>query len=253
MTDSSTPETCVIVGATGAMGSVIAQRLAGAGRRVLAVARSADELDKLATTSELISTCVADIGSDDAVGAIADGLDGPVRLALFAAGLPVRGSADTIEPSGLAVAANIKVAGPVRLLHAVRDHLTEGSRFVAIAGSLGIEPGPLDAGPGTANAALLNLMRQIGALYGPKGITTHTIAPGPIDTPRLRALVETQAAETGRAVDEIWSAYLGKTTLGRLPTLDEIAWLVDMLLAPEAAVLHGAVLTADGGVRHGVL
>lgn len=245
--------TCVVVGATGAMGSAITERLVTRGRRVIAVARSNSELDKLSVAHDLVTPCVADIGSDDAVDSISRCLDGPVELAVFAAGLPVRGSVDSIEPSALSTAANIKVAGPVRLLHAVRDGLGEGSRFVAIAGSLGVEPGPLDAGPGTANAALLNLMRQIGKLYGPKGVTAHTIAPGPVDTPRLRALVETQARESGRPYDEVWGDYVAKTSSGRLPTLDQIAWLVEILLAPEAAVLHGAVLAADGGVRHGIL
>ncbi|GAB40290.1 SDR family NAD(P)-dependent oxidoreductase [Gordonia sputi] len=246
-------ETCVVVGATGAMGTIITERLVTRGHPVIAVARNADELDKLAAISDLVAPCRTDIGDDAAVDDIKRSLTGPVRLAVFAAGLPVKGSADTIDPSALATAANIKVSGTVRLLHGVRDRLVEGSRFVAIAGSLGVEPGPLDAGPGTANAALLNLMRQISALYGPKGVTAHTIAPGPIDTPRLRRIIEIEAAETGRPIDEIWARYRAKTTLGRLPTLDEIAWLVEMLLAPQATVLHGAVLTADGGVRRGIV
>ena len=245
-------ETCVVVGATGAMGAVFTERLAARGYRVVAVARSADELDKLAATDDRIVVCQAGIGNDDAIEQISSRVVGPVRMAVFAAGLPVKGSADSIEPSALATAANIKVAGPVRLLQGVRDRLVEGSRFVAIAGSLGLEPGPLDAGPGTANAALLNLMRQISALYGPKGVTTHTIAPGPIDTPRLRRFIETESAETGQPIEQIWDRYRAKTSLGRLPTLDEIAWLVEMLLAPEAGVLHGSVLNADGGVRHGI-
>lgn len=245
-------EVCVVVGATGAMGEVISTRLADAGYRVVAVARSRDQLDKLCATNSSIAGCVADIGSDDAIATVSAAIDAPVRMAVFAAGLPVRGSADTIEPSALATAANIKVAGPLRLLHAVRDRLSDDARFVVIAGSLGVEPGPLDAGPGTANAALLNLMRQIGALYGPKGVTTHAIAPGPIDTPRLRALVQTQADECGASYQEIWSRYVARTTLGRLPTLDEIGWLVTTLLAPQAAVLHGAVLAADGGTRRGI-
>lgn len=245
-------EYCVVVGATGAMGTAITARLTGLGHRVLAVARKADALDELAASNELIAPCVADISSDNAIAAIAEKLDGPVRLALFAAGLPVRGSADTIAPEALAIAANIKVGGLIRLLHAVRHRLIPGSRFVTIAGSLGLEPGPLDAGPGTANAAVFNLMRQISALYGPKGITTHTIAPGPVDTPRLHAFVETEAAETGRPTAEIWNRYLSKTTLGRLPTLDEISWVVETLLAPEASVLHGSVLNVDAGTRHAV-
>ncbi|EME65244.1 SDR family oxidoreductase [Rhodococcus sp. GXMU-t2271] len=248
----ASPSLCVVVGATGAMGTEFTRRLVRRGLRVVAVARNAEDLDKLATEDDLIVPCVADIADDSAIGTITARLDAPVRLAVFAAGLPVRGSADTIAPGDFAVGANIKVGGLVRLLHAVRDHLVPGSRFVTIAGSLGLEPGPLDAGPGTVNAAVLNLMRQLSALYGPRGVTTHTIAPGPVDTPRLRKFVETEAAETGRDPGEIWDRYRAKTTLGRLPTLDEIGWTLEMLLAPEAAVLHGSVLTVDGGTRHGV-
>lgn len=243
---------CVIVGATGAMGAAFTRRLAQRGLRVIAVARRVDELDELAASAPGIVPCVADISNDSSVKAIAAQVDSPVRMALFAAGLPVGGSADSIAPSDLAVGADIKVGGLIRLLHAVRDHLVPGSRFVAIAGSLGLEPGPLDAMPGTVNAAVINLMRQLSGLYGPKGVTTHTIAPGPIDTPRLRSFTAAEAAETGRDPEEIWARFAAKTTLGRLPTLDEIAWAVDMLLAPEADVLHGCVLNLDGGIRHGI-
>ncbi|MCZ4534853.1 SDR family oxidoreductase [Gordonia terrae] len=246
-------EQCVIVGATGAMGTAISERLVSRGLRVLAVGRDEDALAHLADTNALIEPCAADIGSDGAVDIIAGAITGPVRMALFAAGLPVKGSIDSIDPSAFSIAANIKTGGVVRLLHAIRDHTAKNSRFVAIAGSLGIEPGPLDAGPGTANAALLNLMRQISLMYGPRGMTTHTIAPGPVDTPRLRSFVDREATETGRSVEEIWDRYVARTSLGRLPTLAEIAWLVETLLAPEASVLHGAVLAADGGVRRGII
>ncbi|AWK73970.1 short-chain dehydrogenase [Rhodococcus oxybenzonivorans] len=248
----TTPDLCVVVGATGAMGTEITLRLARRGLRVLAVARSGDDLEKLAAADQRIIPCIADIADDSAIESISALVDSPVRMALFAAGLPVRGSADTIPPGDLAMATNIKVGGLVRLLHAVRGHLVGGSRFVTIAGSLGLEPGPLDAAPGTANAAVFNLMRQLSALYGPKGVTTHTIAPGPVDTPRLRAFVENESAETGQDPEDIWKRYHAKTTLGRLPTLDEIGWVVETLLAPEAAVLHGSVINVDAGTRHGI-
>ncbi|TWH41981.1 short-subunit dehydrogenase [Rhodococcus rhodochrous J38] len=246
------PKLCVVVGATGAMGTEFTRRLVRRGLRVIAVARNAEDLKTLAAESSLILPCVADISDDSAIEAISAYVDAPIRMAVFAAGLPVGGSADTISPGELAVGANIKVGGLVRLLHAVRSQLVPGSRFVAVAGSLGFEPGPLDAAPGTVNAAVFNLMRQLSALYGPKGITTHTIAPGPVDTPRLRKFVETEAAETGRDPDTIWERYRAKTTLGRLPTLDELGWILEMLLAPEASVLHGSVLNVDAGTRHGV-
>lgn len=250
---------CVIVGATGAMGASVTRRLSAEGRRVLAIARSADALDTLAHemnvagAGDLIVPCVADIGNESSVAAIRDALDAAgvarVDLALMAAGLPVGGSLDVMPSADLALAAGFKSVATLHLLRAVEGLLVEGSRFVAIAGSLGLEPGPGDAAPGTANAALINLMRQLSLRKGPDGVTVHTLAPGPVDTPRLRAFAARESAETGAPEAEIWQRYVDKTSTGRLPSLDEIAWFVTTLLAPEAGVLHGAVVSLDGGVR----
>ena len=245
----------VVIGATGTIGQAVIGRLTRRGLPVLAVARGHDDLAKLAAAHELVTPCPADIGSNDAIAAIGSalaGLEGPVRMAVFAAGLPVRGSADTIDPDALAVGSNIKVGGLLRLLHAVRDRLVPGSRFVTFAGSLGLEPRAHEAGPGAVNAAVFNLMRQISLLYGPRGVTTHTLSPGPADTPRLRRIVAAVAAERGAAEEDVWQEYVAQNSLGRLPTADELAWAVEMLLAPEAGILHGSVLYLDAGGHRGI-
>ena len=93
-----------------------------------------------------------------------------------------------------------------------------------------------EAGPGAVNAAVFNLMRQISLLYGPRGVTTHTLSPGPADTPRLRRIVAAVAAERGAAEEEVWQEYVAQNSLGRLPTADELAWAVEMLLDPEQKI-----------------
>ena len=250
---NETAGSVVVVGATGTMGTAITRRLTKAGVPVVAVGRRRQELDDLAATEPLVEPCIADIGEDAASAALASALSGPVRMAVFAAALPVKGSLDVIEPSALATATNIKVAGMVRMVNGVRERLVEGSRLVAVAGSLGLEPNASAAGPGVANAGLFNLMRQLGLLWGPRGVTTHTLAPGPIDSPRLHDLAATAAEERGVSVEEVLETYTGRTSSGRLPPAEEIAWFVASLLAPEAAALHGAVITLDGGVRHGLV
>lgn len=248
-TGATDPGLCVVVGATGALGEAVVRRLAPA-YSVLAVARSSDALARLQEEVPGIAVCAADAGDDSFVETVRAAVDRPVRLAVFAAGLSVAGSIEVIEPSGLARAVDLKVGGTIRLLRAVQDRLADPSTLVAVAGSLGFEPGPMDAAPGAANAALANVMRQASQLYGPRGLVTHTIAPGPLDTPRLRAFAERRAAESGRTPDEVYADYVAKTSAGRLPTVEDVAWLVETLLDPHAAALHGSVLYPDGGVRH---
>jgi NAD(P)-dependent dehydrogenase (short-subunit alcohol dehydrogenase family) len=242
----------VIVGATGSFGRAVTERLVTRGQRVLAVGRHEADLSALASEVAGVTPCVADIADDGAIETISAALDGPVRMAVFAAGLPVAGSVETVSPSDLARGADIKLGGLLRLVRAVDARLVPGSRIVMFAGSLGFEPKASSAGPGAINAGVFNLMRQLGDVYGPRGITTHTMSPGPADTPRLHALVERAAAERGVTVDEQWASYAARTSLGRLPTTREIAWAVSLLLEPEADVLHGGVLTLDAGGHRGI-
>jgi NAD(P)-dependent dehydrogenase (short-subunit alcohol dehydrogenase family) len=206
-----------------------------------------------------VRPCVADIGEPSSVEAIEAGVTaalaehgGGVRMAVFAAGLPVRGSVETIDPSMLAKGADIKLGGLLRLVHAVREQLVAGSRIVTFAGSLGLEPRATEAGPGAINAGVFNLMRQLSLVYGPRGITTHTISPGPADTPRLRRIVEAVSAERGEPFEAVWATYAAENSLGRLPTAAELAWGVTVLLDPEADLLHGSVLYLDAGGHRGI-
>lgn len=240
----------VVVGATGSLGSALVARLAARGLRVVAVARSADALSALAASVDGVVPCVADISANAAISDIRSSLVGEVRMAVLCAGLPVRGSVATIDPDLLAVGAQVKMGGIVRLLQAVRPSFGADARFVAVAGTFGLEPGRDEAGPGAINAGLVNLMKQISQHHGPDGVTVHTVVPGPMDTPRLRHIAETIAAERGVRLEEVWAEYEARTSLGRLPEVDEVAWAIETLLAPQAAILHGTVLHLDaGGLR----
>ena len=80
----------------------------------------------------------------------------------------------------------------------------------------------------------------------------HLVAPGPADTPRLRALSR-QAAETrGVPVETVLAERAAESPLGRLVTPAEVAWAVATLLAPEAAALDGSALSLDVGARRGI-
>jgi len=206
-----------------------------------------------AGSSAAMEWCAADIGSDDAVAAVAAAVgDRPVRMVVQAAGLPAAGPLATIEPDALGRAVALKCGGLLRLVRAVDGHLLPGARVVALGGHYGIEPAPYACAAGVTNAALANLVRQLATAYGPRGVTAHLVAPGPADTPRLRALSR-QAAETrGVPVDTVLAERAAESPLGRLVTPAEVAWAVATLLAPEAAALDGSALSLDVGARRGI-
>ena len=245
-------ELAVVVGATGAFGKAMVDRLAAAGLGVVAVARSVDSLAALRDRVPGLVACAADIADDAAIEAIAAAVDRPVRMVVHGPGVAVAGGILTAPTGSMVDAVNIKVGGLLRLTRAVDGRLAAGSRIVAIGGHYGFEPTAYAAAAGVANAALANVVRQLSLAYGPRGVTAHLIAPGPADTERLRRVAADRAALRGISVDEVLAGMLAESSIGRFTTPEQVAWAVSILLAPEADAMTGSSLMLDSGRRRGL-
>jgi 3-oxoacyl-[acyl-carrier protein] reductase len=81
-------------------------------------------------------------------------------------------------------------------------------------------------------------MKTLAREVAPKGITVNTIAPGQIDTDRLRSL-------GGGNPDAV--------PMGRLGEAAEIASVVTFLASDRAAYVTGAVIPVDGGLTRNLL
>ena len=220
----------VVVGATGELGAAIVVRLRKAGVPVVAVARDRDRLEHMSATDGGITACPADIGDDSSGQAIAAAVSGPVRMVVQSAAVPPAGPLATIEPDALGRGVSLKLGGLLRLIRAVEDRFVEGSRIVAIGGHFGSEPTPQTCGAGVTNAALANLVRQLADAYGPRGVTVHMIAPGALDTDRLRRFAEAHAQSRGVSVETVLDEYRSHSPLGRMTTVDQVSWAVAQLL-----------------------
>jgi NAD(P)-dependent dehydrogenase (short-subunit alcohol dehydrogenase family) len=92
---------------------------------------------------------------------------------------------------------------------------------------------------GAAKAAVINLMRSVALEYGRHGIRANTICPGTMDTPGLRAWLDTRPGRD-RFADGI--------PLRRLGLPEEIANAALFLVSDEASYVTGAALVVDGGI-----
>jgi 3-oxoacyl-[acyl-carrier protein] reductase len=83
---------------------------------------------------------------------------------------------------------------------------------------------------------------------GPNGITVNSIAPGYIDTDRLRSLYSTESdPEAARRRDE------ETIPLRRFGAPEEIASAAAFLASTAASYITGVTLLVDGGLTRGLL
>lgn len=245
-------ELAVMVGATGSLGKVIANRLVVSGLDLLAVGRSEAALESLTAGSPHMRYCVADISDNASIQTIAQSIDAPVRMAIHAPGVPVAGGVLEAPPDVLAQAVNIKAGGMMRLFRAVEKHLVKHSRLVAVGGHYGFEPTAYAATAGVANAALTNLMRQLSWAVGERGITAHLVAPGPAETERLHAIAAASAAKRGVTAETVLNELLEESAIHAFTSPEQVAWGICLLLAPEADAMAGASIMLDAGRRRGL-
>lgn len=250
--ETASRELIVIVGATGSFGQAIVAKMLSMDLDVLAIARHPDALRRLQTLYPRIRTCVADISQDDAIQSICAHLTAPVRAIVHGPGVAVAGGIVSAPTQALVDAVNIKVGGFVRLVRAVDQYLLPGSRLIAIGGHYGFEPTAYAAAAGVANAALANVVRQFSLAYGTRGITVHLIAPGPADTERLRAVAAQRALLEGISVEAVLDQFKADSSLHAFTTPEQVAWMVAVLLAPEASSMTGSAVMLDAGRRRGL-
>ena len=242
-------EWVVVVGATGAFGSVMVERFLARGLGVLAIARSVSSLAELAARNPGLVPCAADISDDASIEVIRAALPGPVRMVVHGPGVAVGGGVLTIDTKALIDAVNIKVGGFLRLVRAVDRNLMPNSRLVAIGGHYGFEPTAYAAAAGVGNAALVNVVRQMSLACG---ITAHLVAPGPADTERLRRVAADRAKMLGTTVEAVLDTMRAESSIGAFTEPGQVAWALEMLLAPEASAMTGSSLMLDSGRRRGL-
>lgn len=249
-------EFVVVVGGTGAFGSAICSRLVQQGFNILVVGRNPEKLASLASQfPEHISTCATDISQDASIQELQNHIptkSAIVRALVHGPGVVVAGGILEASTEALSQSVDIKVGGLLRLVRAFDDQLVKNSRIIAIAGHYGLEPTPYAAAPGIANAALFNAVRQLSLAYGARGITAHTLAPGPADTERLHRVADARARLDGVSLDEVLEGMKAQSSINAFTTPEQVAWAVSTLLDPEASAMTGSTIMLDSGRRKGL-
>lgn len=102
-------------------------------------------------------------------------------------------------------------------------------------------------------AAVTALAKTAAGELAPYGVRVLCVAPGRIDTGRVRQLDAAAAERQSRPVDEVTAASRSAIPMGRYGEPDEFGRVVSFLCSDEAIYMTGSTVSVDGGKSPGLL
>jgi NAD(P)-dependent dehydrogenase (short-subunit alcohol dehydrogenase family) len=243
---------CVITGAGSGMGRVAAGLFAAQGARVVVAdyneAAAAETVASVAAAGGQVTAVRADVSKESDAKAMIDhaiATYGRVDVLYNNAGIMPEADHSVIDTDvdtwDQVMAVNVrgvflgcKYAIP-RMVAQGGGSIINIASFVALLGC----SVPQDAYT-ASKGALLSLTRSLAVQFGPAGVRTNAICPGPVETPLLMDwLLKDEAAKQLR---------LARNPSGRFGKPEEIVQMAIYLASDESRWTNGASLVVDGGI-----
>jgi 3-oxoacyl-[acyl-carrier protein] reductase len=237
----------LVTGGSRGLGLAIAQKLAAAGYRTIALARSeSKEIAAAIAQSKAegpgtLSFVPFDLGKVDDIPELMRGLRkqfGPLYGLVNNAALGLSGTLALMHRSRIEEMVRLNTVSPIVLTrYAMRGMMAAGfgrivnvSSIVASTGASGITV------YAATKASMIGFTRSLAREIGPLGITVNAVAPGILDTDMTHVLTDEQRAQVAR-----------RSALNRLAEVGDVADTVEFLLSDKARNITGTVITVDAG------
>lgn len=124
--------------------------------------------------------------------------------------------------------------------HGLPDMLARGAGAVVLTASVGgASFGTRHLAYSSSKAGVVGMARSLAREYGPAGVRTNAVCPGPIRTP-----LSVMARSSGAEYDE----WIEGVPLRRIGEPDDIGNVVAFLVSDAAGYLNGASVVVDGGM-----
>jgi 3-oxoacyl-[acyl-carrier protein] reductase len=182
-----------------------------------------------------------------AVDAAVEALGG-LDLLVVNSGGPPAGTFEQLGEAEWLSAIDGTLQSALRLIRAALPHLRDGSDPAIVINLSSSVREPI-AGLTTSNVlrpGLVGLVKSLTAEIAP--IRINGVAPGRLDTDRVRSLDAARAQADGLSVDEVRRQMEARIPIGRYGTAAEMGRVAAFLLSPAAAYVSGAIVPVDGGM-----
>jgi len=248
----------LVTGAGRGIGRATAIALAATGARVVAAARTTDELDsvvsEITAAGSEAAALACDLSEREQSTMLVErsaALVGPIDILVNNAGIgssadprPLSDYRDAFWDETL----EVNLTAPYLLSKAALPHMRaqRWGRIVTVASINGRVPSPHSGAYVASKHGVIGLMRTLALEVAAEGITVNCVNPGPVRTRVNDARIAYDASRLGREIDEYER---GLTPIGGRLEPDDIAPMIVYLAGDEARMITGQAYNVDGGVN----
>jgi 3-oxoacyl-[acyl-carrier protein] reductase len=234
--------TAIVCGASAGIGLGIAEALAEEGANVAMFARRRDVLEREGDRLGALAVRGDVTVPGDLERLVERTLEafGGIDIVIHNSGGPPRTTALEMDEESIEAAVQLLLVSAVRLTALCLPHLERSGhgRIVTVTSSTVKEPVDNLALSNAVRPGVVGWSKTLARELGARGITANCIAPGRIDTDRLKEVYP----------DGPTDADLAAIPLRRLGTAREIGDLVAFLCSDRGAYISGATIPVDGGL-----
>ena len=251
----------MVVGATGGIGSAVAEAFAAEGGHLALVGRDQPKLAKLAgdlgryDVDRATMTCdLLDEAQPEVCVREAEERFGRVDVLAVCAGNARRGGLADVTDADFESTLQVKLMGPVRLVRAVLPGMRARrfGRIVLIGGLNGRNPTGQAVVGGAVNAGMANFARQVAKATASHGITVNVVDPHHTRTARWEHRLDELQRRHGVSREDAEARASADLPIGRPVEPREVADLVLFLSSRRTAAINGAIIPVDGGSTDGL-
>lgn len=242
-----TGKVCVVTGAAGGIGAVVASELARQGAEVALLDLDIDRCRAVAATlsegGARVSALACDISDPDSVQAAAEqvaSLHGGCDVLVNNASVMRPASLEDITPLQWNQVLSVNLGGYLWCAQAFGAQMLarRAGSIINIASIAAHSPQPWSGAYSCAKAAVAMLSQQLAVEWGERGVRSNAICPGLIRTPLSAAFYADTRIEQQRSA---------MTASRRIGEPQDIADAALYLASRRSSYVNGAQLLVDGG------
>ena len=235
--------TALVTGASGGIGSAIANGLAAQGARLAVSGSNVEKLEAFRATlggDHVALPCnLSDGAAVDALVPQAVGALGRIDILINNAGVTRDNLAMRMKDEEWSDVIRINLEAAFRLARAALKPMMRArfGRIISVTSVVGVTGNPGQANYAASKAGIIGMSKALAQEVASRGITVNCIAPGFIRSAMTEVLPDAQK-----------QALLGRIPIGDLGTGEDIAAAAVYLASREAGYVTGQTLHVNGGM-----